>query len=138
MRKSVVSRVCRAGNGPRRCSFGAARHAHRHGGREEKVHLESSLAAWAGTLLTRTHGRAVDSGCGVVCGKSVTSMLRWGYSGARAGGRVLVPPCWSLGFENMCCSTVGDRDAGRVSLVKLVHHAETEPTSFQLNLRKDV
>ena len=35
-------------------------------GREEKIHLESSLATWARTLLTRTCDRAVDSGCGVV------------------------------------------------------------------------
>ena len=44
----------------------AARHAHRHGGSEEKIHLESSPAAWARTLLIETHCHAVDSTCGVV------------------------------------------------------------------------
>ena len=37
-----------------------------------------------------------------------------------------------------CCSSVVDRVAGRMGPVKLVHDGETEPTSFQLNLRKDV
>ena len=48
-------------------------------------------------------------------------------------------PCWSLGFEIVCCcSTVADRVVDRVAPVKLVDDAETEPTSFQLNLRNEV
>ena len=44
--------------------------------------------------------------------------------GTGARGRVLVPPCCSLGFENTCCcSTVGDRVAGCVVLVEFVHDA---------------
>ena len=31
---------------------------------------------------------------------------------------------------------MGDRVAGRMRPVKLVHSGETEPTSFQLNVRK--
>ena len=68
--------------------------------------------------------------------RSVTSMLPWGCSGARAGGRVW---CLPVGlWVSLCCSTVGDRVASRMAPVKLVHDTETEPTSFQLNLRKDV
>ena len=52
MPKSAVSRVGRAGTVPGG-TLDAAKHAHRHGGSEEKIHLESSPAAWARTLLTQ-------------------------------------------------------------------------------------
>ena len=64
-RKSAVFRVDRAGTVPGGTPD-AARHAHRHGGREGNIHLGSSLAAWARTLLARTHDRAVGSSCGGV------------------------------------------------------------------------